>query len=138
MFRFAVGAATLVAVACQFTSHAAAADLGMRGYAPPPAMMPTWTGFYIGGNAGGGWGSGDSTFSVPAGQFATINNSLSGFVGGGQLGYNWQSGPMVYGLETDFQYSGLTGELDSPTCPAGLCGVALSAKYKQDVAWFGT
>jgi outer membrane immunogenic protein len=141
MFRFVIGAATLVAVAGQITGQAAAADLRPRTYEPPPMMQPIplgWTGFYLGGNVGGGWGQGDSDFSVGAAQFGKINNSLSGFLGGAQLGYNWQSGPMVYGLETDIQYSGLRGEVDSPTCPAAICGVALGAKYKQDVNWFGT
>ncbi len=138
MRRFAMAAVTFVAI----TGSAAAADLRPRTYAPPPAVMPvmapSWSGFYLGGNLGGGWGNGDSDFSVAAGRFAGISNSLSGFIGGAQAGYNWQSGPMVYGLETDFQYSGLRGEVDAPTCPAALCGVALSATYKQDVTWFGT
>ena len=129
------------AIVLIMTAGAAAADLGQRSYAPPVMMQPApmgWSGFYLGANLGGGWGSGDSDFSVAGGQFATVNNSLSGFIGGAQIGYNWQMGPLIFGLETDFQYSGLRGEVDAPICPAALCGVALSATYKQDVTWFGT
>jgi len=117
---------------------ASAADLSPRPaplYAAPP--LPLWTGFYIGANAGGGIGNAVSDFSVAGTTFASVTNSLTGAVGGGQIGYNWQSGPMVYGLETDIQASSAKGTLSAP-CVPGLCGVALSASYSQDVSWFGT
>ena len=56
-------------------------------------MAYNWTGLYGGFNAGYGWAS-------------ISNSSLSnpkGFVGGGQLGYNWQSGALVLGVEADLQ-----------------------------------
>ena len=63
---------------------------------------------------------------------------MTGALAGGQLGYNWQSGPMVYGLETDIQFSNAKGTLSAP-CAPGLCGVAaLTANYSQEVSWFGT
>jgi outer membrane immunogenic protein len=83
-----------------------------------PATGPDWTGFYIGLNAGGAWGSGNihTTVTQPVigGYFDPDNIpavnaagsrgfSPSGFTGGAQGGYNWQSGALVLGLETDFE-----------------------------------
>ncbi len=95
-----------------------AADLPTRKEAPPPVFVPppfTWTGFYIGVNAGGVWNTGDTTLNaffpattvggvvlsnfVPTGR---LNTGSSGFIGGGQAGYNWQTGAFVLGVETDF------------------------------------
>jgi outer membrane immunogenic protein len=93
-------------------------------YVPPPP--PLWTGFYIGLNAGGTWSSNNSVdvdtvtafnnFAVlspegrtygPAsalGTTADIPLSSGGFIGGGQLGYNYQFGPsFVAGFEADIQ-----------------------------------
>jgi len=120
------------------TAPAFAADLRARPapiYVPPP--LPQWTGFYVGANAGGGIGNAVSDFTALGTTFASVDNSLTGAVGGGQVGYNWQSGPMVFGLETDIQASSAKGTLSAP-CAPGLCGVALSASYSQEVSWFGT
>jgi outer membrane immunogenic protein len=116
-----------------------AADLPFR---PAPAFMPapapTWTGFYVGLNGGGGIGTGNSDFSIAGGPtFASIDNSVSGAIGGGQLGYNWQTGPVVFGVETDFQGSTVKGTVTAPCFPA-LCGLPLSASYSQELSWFGT
>ncbi|MGO4572909.1 outer membrane protein [Microvirga sp. 2TAF3] len=97
------GTATLALVA----SAAQAADLPSR-YSPAPVYnaMPafTWTGFYVGANAGYGWSTGTSRYYDPA--FGYIGSGKSGgFVGGGQLGYNYQFGMFVLGAETDIQYA---------------------------------
>src|SRR5712671_1189520 len=128
----------MVSTALMIAGPAAAADLSRRpapSYAPAP--LPPWTGFYIGANAGGGSGNAVSDFSVGGASFASVDNSLTGAVGGGQLGYNWQSGSMVFGLETDIQASTAKGTLSAP-CVPGLCGVALTATYSQEISWFGT
>ncbi len=120
---------------------ASAADMRPVPYykAPPIAATPSWTGFYAGVNAGGAWADGDLDFSVAGGpSFASINNSFAGVIGGGQLGYNWQFGSFVGGLEADFQGSNLKGSLTAP-CPALVCApAALSAAYSQSIPWFGT
>jgi outer membrane immunogenic protein len=89
------------------------------------APLPTWTGFYAGVNAGGLWNSPNATavdwsrltlpgnfanatafLSIPQPNFAWSNKA--GFIGGGQVGYNWQiTDRIVVGVETDFQ--GVTG-----------------------------
>jgi opacity protein-like surface antigen len=71
----------------------------------------TWTGFYIGGNAGGGWG-GDSTFvdlegfnyfaANPAPGEVTKVGDDTAFIGGGQIGYNYAFNKVVAGIEADF------------------------------------
>ena len=113
-----------------------AADLSLAPMSAAPALAP-WTGFYIGANAGGGIGNAVSDFSVGGANFASVDNSLTGAVAGGQVGYNWQAGPMVFGLESDIQFSSAKGTLSAP-CVPGLCGVALTANYSQEVSWFGT
>lgn len=85
--------------------------------APPPECDYTWTGFYIGANAGYGWGNGDTDFDPlpdPAsfGDLApqSLSPDPSGFIGGGQIGYNWQWNKwLVLGIETDFQGSDIEG-----------------------------
>src|ERR1700722_4667740 len=78
---------------------------------PPPVAIYNWTGFYIGVNGGGGWGRTDWDFS-PANTFA--NHDISGGFGGGQIGYNWQAGAWVFGLEADGDWANISG---STSCP---------------------
>ncbi|KQY97928.1 hypothetical protein ASD45_18215 [Pseudolabrys sp. Root1462] len=121
-------------------SAAAAADFPRQpAYVAPLTVQttPVWSGFYLGGNVGGGWAKASSEFSTTGPVFGTANNPMSGVTGGVTLGYNWQSGPFVFGGETDFQYSGINGSL-STSCPAATCLVPVSASYDQKVHWFGT
>ncbi|MGO4674834.1 outer membrane protein, partial [Bosea sp. 2YAB26] len=108
---------TAVLATCLATS-ALSADLPSRQAPPPPivyAPVFTWAGFYIGLNAGMGWAdSGNITITGPTAGSSGILGGNSGdgtFVGGGQIGYNWQSGAWVYGLETDIQYVGSNGNM---------------------------
>ena len=101
--------ATIVAVALIGTP-ALAADLGRPVYnTPPPAPAPvwSWTGFYIGANAGGSIGRDPTSLSETSGGFTFVASqtmSPAGFIGGGQLGYNYQYAPnWVIGIEGDFQ-----------------------------------
>ncbi len=102
----------LAAAGCFALSTAVmAADLPQRTYAPPPPVIPafTWTGFYIGLNAGVGWSDGaDVAVTDPLrGAVSLSGGGASGFVGGGQIGYNVQFGAAVVGLEADIQYADL-------------------------------
>jgi outer membrane immunogenic protein len=80
---------------------ASAADLPVKApskiVAPVPVYLSDWAGFYIGVNGGGGWAK--DKFSVDP---ALRNSKPSGGLVGGHAGYNWQSGNVVGGLETDF------------------------------------
>lgn len=98
------------------TSLASAADLGGP-YEPyggslkdePVAAAPfRWAGFYIGANVGHGWGDLDAVLPN-TGMAEWLPDSIDvgmgpkGWFGGGQIGYNFQSGQVVFGLEADFQ-----------------------------------
>ena len=112
MRKLLLAATALTAV----SAPAFAADLPSRTTAPaaPVAYAPpafTWTGFYIGVNAGYGWSNcGDTTFAGPGGTFVFSSGDDGGFVGGGQIGYNMQTGAFVWGLETDIQYADFGGD----------------------------
>ena len=79
--------------------------------APLPECDFTWTGFYLGGNAGYGWGHGETEFNPRPDavtffdlQPTTLSPDPDGFIGGGQVGFNWQANKwFVLGIESDFQ-----------------------------------
>ncbi|HEX2553651.1 MAG TPA: outer membrane protein [Microvirga sp.] len=102
---------TGAAFASLMVGAAHAADLPRRS-APvvqaPIAAVPlfTWTGFYVGVNAGYGFGTGDDNLRI-GGARIRLNDDREGFVGGGQAGFNYQMGMFVLGLETDLQYADL-------------------------------
>jgi outer membrane immunogenic protein len=87
-------AAAVLAITAM-SSAASAADIGGYDRVPARVTAYNWQGFYLGGNLGYQWGK-------------VTNSSInpSGFMGGLQMGYNWQTGQLVYGLETDMQFSG--------------------------------
>jgi outer membrane immunogenic protein len=128
-----------VALLALSTAVAVAADLPRR--IPPPALLAvpagTWTGFYVGGNLGGGIATTNSDFSVAGFPFASAGNSLSGVLGGGQAGYNWQRGQALVGVETDFQFSAMSGSIDAP-CLLAACFLPTTASFAQKMPWFGT
>jgi outer membrane immunogenic protein len=83
-----------------------AADLSMRP-APAPFIAPpafTWTGFYIGATVGGV--SLSTTSFEGCSDCSSQNNLGGGVIAGGTLGYNYQMGNIVLGLEGDFSYAG--------------------------------
>jgi outer membrane immunogenic protein len=91
-------------------SGAMAADLpSRRAPAPIIAAVPvfTWTGFYVGVNAGYGWNANDS---ITVGGVRFDLDDEGGFVGGAQAGYNYQIGSFVVGLEGDIQYADFGGD----------------------------
>src|SRR6267154_5961847 len=106
-----------VIVMAALTAPGLAADLGARSYTKAPVVAPVsnWSGFYIGGNLGYGWGDGNTDFSfLPSPAEFTFNNTTlgarsTGVTGGAQLGYNWQIGSVVTGLEADIQGSDIKG-----------------------------
>ena len=100
MKRLFLGGVALVAVSLG-TSAAFAAERPVPAYAPPPPPAPvyTWNGCYVGASAG--TSSGNSQHFDAAGVPITNGFDLSGFIGGGQLGCNWQWGAWVFGIEGD-------------------------------------
>ena len=121
--QIVVSAAAFVAAAFAVTAPQAA-DLPARiplKAAPVPAATPSWTGAYIGLFAGYGWGDAKATapFDANTGFFYNFNGApygsdVDGFFGGGTLGYNWQSGALVFGVEGEVGYLGLKGSAIEP------------------------
>lgn len=106
---------------------ASAADMAVKA-APLPVMAPiyNWTGFYIGGN--GGWGQSHNCwdFVTPGGVVADGCRDRSGGVIGGQLGYRWQAGQFVFGLEGQGDWADLSSSR------ASLINPAFSTRTKTD------
>ena len=182
MRKTVLKASTALAAIAVAASGALAADLPSRAPAPFVAVpVFTWTGFYLGVNAGAGFDIGreiggnsvavaKNSIIGSEGSSGTINFANGpgsrndvGFIGGGQVGYNYQFGAgsgFVVGLEADIQYADL-GERDSnlgtsqgytfvPTAPTAASPVNLglafapprAAVFRNDslrgVDWFGT
>jgi outer membrane immunogenic protein len=154
--------ATAVAVAGLIGTPAFAADMPLKAPPPAPAPVYNWTGWYLGVNAGASFGNVNTdfnaapvtvvtnggTFTVPG--FAGSNRVYpDGFMGGGQIGYNWQVSPIwVVGLEADFQGavekdSGTAYDPFSLSFVSTCCGTlpvsgAAVTDYEAKIDWFGT
>jgi outer membrane immunogenic protein len=126
--RRLMAATAIFGAAFAITAPASAADLSPAPgpapiYTKAPMMAPvwSWTGFYVGGNAGYAWGHSDLSSvaggppTFPPGYFTATSYgpvdaagqgklNPHSFVGGAQAGYNWQVGHLVAGLEADFDY----------------------------------
>jgi outer membrane immunogenic protein len=106
-------AAALVALA----APASAADLPPKPFYKAPAYVApyNWSGFYVGVVGGGGWG--DSKHSDGVGTTSGHFDQSGGTIGG-TLGYNWQAGNIVFGLEGDLAWANITGSTAScfPSC----------------------
>jgi outer membrane immunogenic protein len=94
---------------------------------PPPFI---WTGLYVGGNIGGAWATSTLSDNFTSVSFDRDHN---GFVGGLQVGYNYQLGNLVLGVEWDFDWTSIdtTGAIILP----GIAG-ALQASAETD--WITT
>lgn len=112
-----------------------AATAGMAQAADPPMMEPVlveemfdWTGLSVGLHAGAGWGTKDWTFTavyiggvaVPLVPAPTTSHTVSGFLGGGQVGYDWQTGKLVLGVQLDGSIANINGSSVCPN-PAANC-----------------
>jgi len=135
----------------ELPARPAAANIGsarLNSPAPAPTTSYNWTGGYVGGHAGWGRGRANTSFTpLPnATQFidmtpTTLRPDPSGFNGGAQGGYNWQTGRFVIGGEADISWSRMSGTATvtpiiknngTPFPGAGF----LTAH--QDTKWFGT
>jgi outer membrane immunogenic protein len=113
--------ATAALATVALAGAAQAADLPRKAPVAPYAAPFSWTGFYIGAHVGWGWSKtewSDRCFSdapcvpgaVTDAAFGPLGSyNLNGFLGGGQLGYNWQAGWAVFGVEADASGTDIKG-----------------------------
>jgi len=103
-----------------------------------------WTGPYVGGSLGYGWGTGKTQWQVQPAlidvDVSALKSKPHGFLVGPQLGHNWQKGHALLGIEGDVAWSGMDGKktvapfrhLDGSPYPA-------SQRYtSEDINWFST
>jgi outer membrane immunogenic protein len=116
MKKFLLGTVGLVALGM---APASAADLAARPYTKAPPMVQAvydWSGFYIGIN--GGWAQTNDRRIDPAGALFGDYDSNGGTVGG-QVGYRWQTGPWVFGLEAQGNWADINGSNANLLAPPG-------------------
>jgi outer membrane immunogenic protein len=104
MRKVLLAAAGLAALG--MAAPASAADLAAKPYVkapPPPPPVFSWTGFYVGANIGGAWSNNRWTDTLFLTNFNNNNNGV--FIGGGQIGGNYQIGQFVIGGEWDFDWA---------------------------------
>ena len=100
--------ASLVALGA--AAPAVAADLAARPYTKAPPMVQAvydWSGFYIGLNGGGG--TSHNCWNLVGGLGEGCHDATGGTVGG-QIGYRWQTGPIVFGLEAQGNWADFSGD----------------------------
>jgi outer membrane immunogenic protein len=103
------GLALIVGAAVSLFTTCALADgpYGAYGEPPPPPPPPlTWTGLYVGGNVGWAWAT---TTVFDNLNFGSASTDQNGLIGGAQIGYNYQLGSLVLGIEWDFDWSSIEG-----------------------------
>ncbi|HKA78235.1 MAG TPA: outer membrane protein [Pseudolabrys sp.] len=127
MNRFIINVAACV-LAFAMAMPSFAADMPGQ-YREPAYVSPpfSWSGFYVGLNAGYGWGTSNWTSSVTAGS-----TSPAGAMFGGTFGFNAQSGAFVFGVEGDASGNWMrdSNSIGSGICTAPGCGIQTS--------WFAT
>jgi outer membrane immunogenic protein len=124
---FLAGVVALAAV----NTAAQAADLARRQAMPtkaPAYVEPyyNWTGFYLGVNGGGAFGQ--SSLSNVLGSSGDFD--VNGGLVGGTIGYNWQVGHVVFGVEGDIDWASIKGTTTSLVCPSVSC--------ETHNSWLGT
>ena len=110
-----------------------------------------WTGLYVGGNLGYGWARGsDPQFALVDttgsgltaffndGGFPVTSVNPQGFIGGTQIGYNWQSNAFVWGLAADLQASGMKQGSTFASVPPAPPSAAGTTTLDRKIDWFGT
>jgi outer membrane immunogenic protein len=160
MQKLVVAIATFATIVAR--ASALAADLPVKAPPPPPAAVHSWTGWYVGLNAGYAWSDHTSTDVVGTPNFASGLNgapqglagavagattsipvgNAGGFIGGGQVGYNYQFKNVVAGLEADIQGlfgigSGATANtVPFPGFPPLVINTSITGAKSVD--WLGT
>jgi outer membrane immunogenic protein len=149
MKRFLPGTGALAALCLSIPAFAA--DLPARVTKEPPVPVSpayNWSGFYLGVSAGYTFGEDDDITTT--GQAAVNVNNVAigarpgrvrldrdGFIGGGQMGYNWQVSPnWVFGLEADISYVDV--RRDVTVVGISAAGAPLNNTFRTRMEYLGT
>jgi outer membrane immunogenic protein len=114
-------------------SSAVAADLPVKAPPAPYVPVPTWNGFYGGYNVGYGWSH--SSVTASGASLGSQNFNADGVVGGGQIGYNWQTGSWLFGIEADIQG---TGQNRDNNFNLNVGGIPFAVASSSGIDYFGT
>jgi outer membrane immunogenic protein len=113
--RFKVVSLLAAAISFGAAQAAMAADMPVKAVRATPIIVPSWTGFYVGIQGGGAFGTtGASETGLPnpsvlaSGDYG-LDHRLSGWLAGGLIGYNYQMGQWVLGVEADFAGANING-----------------------------
>lgn len=130
MRRYTLALLTAAGLGLGLAQTASAADMAARPVYKAPIVVPAynWSGFYIGGNVGYGWGDVNLTAFGMGGSA-----SVDGWFAGGQIGYNWQGAgsPWVFGIEVDSQWANVTKDVT-------VAGPGVVANAFSTLDYFGT
>lgn len=130
-------ALVLAAVVGLLAAPVLAADMAVKAPPPPPApSVYDWSGFYLGLQGGGGFGSTTHTNQLFPNGTSTSSSNFRGGLFGGTYGYNWQFGHVVAGLEGDVSWSGIKDTFPSGAGDPFFCPVAFPCYTHLE--WLGT
>jgi outer membrane immunogenic protein len=155
-----------ILAAIGLSTAAQAADMAVKARpAPLPVEVWNWGGFYVGLNLGGAWSDNRSDYflALPAGTpaplFANCGSPAgvpalviaagpnpfdlsascdrsNSFIGGGQIGYNWQAGSWLFGIEADGAWQRLIDRSFVRFATIGAAGPAPMGTIAADTAYF--
>jgi len=159
--RLTIAACASIALALTALGGPAPSGKEMKQVAPAPEPACSWTGFYIGLNGGGLWSDDDAVhvhsrdlfgsedlsdgviYGEDAAELATfsLNDDYASFIGGGQMGYNWEFWRIVFGPEIDIQ--GVTegdhhASATSSITPVPGFPIVQDATVSKRMDWMGT
>lgn len=139
--RVRVLAGIAVAALTSGAISAQAADIGRQTVTKAPVTEPVpyyfnWTGFYVGIQGGGAWGSTEHANTVPGFALSSGDFNIDGGLIGGTLGFNYQVGPWVWGIEGDLAWADIGGtQTVSGIIPPGVLG---AGTFSSRLDWLST
>jgi outer membrane immunogenic protein len=117
-----------------------AADIGRQYVTKAPVTAPipyyNWSGPYVGISGGWGWGDSSHAVGVPGFALSSGDFNVDGGLIGLTLGFNYQTGPWVLGIEGDISWTDISGG----TTVAGVIppGVLATGTFTSSLDWLGT
>jgi hypothetical protein len=130
MKRFVLGSVALIAIGVSIQVRAHAADMAVKALPSPGATGPyNWSGLYLGANIGGAFSSGTANIAG-----TTWDPGATEFIGGFQVGYNWQFGHFLVGAEGNFDWAQFSRPNISLATPLGAAQASATQNWISTVA----